>query len=299
MDTRTDSKIHLLLRILRNPFVSILVLYNLLLYVQWSGNTYILTFPSGLGYPLFFASGIFTGAFVIGNLLLVYLSYAHFVERRLASELALPHLGRELGIGLLLGFGLVTICILIAMALGLYRMEGINSWQTLVAITGGTFSTPVGEELVFRGVMFRIFEGMFGGWLALVLSSLGFGLIHLSNEGETFLGVAAIVLVFGPMLAVPYMLTRRLWMSIGLHMAWNYTMGKVYSINVSGNEAAGLLKTTVTGPEWLTGGNAGLEGSLIAMLVSIAFSVVVLILAVRRGKIVPPSWKHKAGVGVR
>jgi hypothetical protein len=125
MDTRTDSGFRLLLRILRNPFVSLLVLNNLVLYVHWSGNAYMLTFPSGLGVPLFLPSGLFSGAFIIANLLLVYWSYAHFVERRPVSELALPRMGRELGIGLLLGFGLMTACFLIAMALGLYRIEGI------------------------------------------------------------------------------------------------------------------------------------------------------------------------------
>jgi membrane protease YdiL (CAAX protease family) len=234
--------------------------------------------------------------FIIGNILLVYLSYAHFVERRSASELSLPGMGRELGIGLLLGFGLMTVCFLIAMALGVYRIEGIASWQNLVAgVTAGTVTTPFGEEMLFRGVMFRILEDVFGGWVALVLSSVWFGYVHSGNEGETLAGVAAIAIVYGPMLAVPLMLTRRLWMGIGLHVAWNYTMGKVYSGSVSGgDQMQGLFKSTLQGPDLLTGGSAGMEGSLIAVLVSLTFTVVMLILAVRRGKIVPPSWKRKA-----
>ncbi|MFB2895241.1 type II CAAX prenyl endopeptidase Rce1 family protein [Aerosakkonemataceae cyanobacterium BLCC-F50] len=120
-------------------------------------------------------------------------------------------------------------------------------------------------------------------------------LVHLMNEGETLVGVASIAIVFGPMLAAPYMVTRRLWMSIGLHIAWNYTMGKIFSGAVSGgNEMQGLFKTTFAGPQLLTGGSAGMEGSLIAILVSAAASVILLILAVRRGKIVPPSWKRRA-----
>jgi membrane protease YdiL (CAAX protease family) len=295
VDSRADSRIRLLLRILRNPFVSLLVLNNFLLYVHWSGNAYILTFPSGLGVPLFLPSGLFTGAFIIANLLLVYWSYAHFVERRAVSELSLPSMGRELGIGLLLGFGLFTTCVFIAMALGLFRIEGIDRWQNLVAgVTGGTFTTPFGEELLFRGVWFRILEGVFGGWVALVLSSLWFGFVHAGNAGETFAGVASIAIVYGPMLAVPYMVTRRLWIGIGLHLAWNYTMGKIFSGAISGNTTSpGLLKTTFQGPELLTGGSAGMEGSLIAMLVTTAFTVVMLILAVRSGAIVPPSWKRK------
>ncbi len=298
MDPRTESRIRLLLRILRNPFVSLLVLYNLVFYAHWSGNAYMTLFASGSGAPLIVSLGptmpLVIGLFIIGNMLLVYWSYAHFVERRPVSELSLPGMGRELGIGLLLGFGLMTVCFLIAMALGLYRIEGIASWQNLFTVTWGTVTTPFGEELLFRGVVFRIIENVFGGWVALVVSSVWFGYVHSGNEGETFAGVAAIAIVYGPMLAVPFMVTRRLWMSIGLHLAWNYTMGKVYSGPISGSDQMpGLFKATLQGPERLTGGSAGMEGSLIAVLVATTFTVVMLILAVRRGKIVPPSWPRK------
>lgn len=300
IDPRTESKFRPLLRILRNPLVSILVLYNLLIYLQGSGYVFMFSPDAAAapGEPLLLPSGqlvpLVTGAFIIASLLIVYLSYAYFVERRSVSELALPRMGRELGIGLLLGFGLVTACFLIAMALGLYRIEGIASWQNLLTVTWVTVTTPLTEEMVFRGVLFRILEGVFGSWVALVLSSLWFGYVH-AGAGETFVGVAAIAIVFGPMLAAPYMVTGRLWMGIGLHIAWNYTMAKIFSGAVSGHTAvSGLFKSTFQGPELLTGGSAGMEGSLISILVGIAFIVPMLILAVRRGTIVPPSWKRKA-----
>jgi membrane protease YdiL (CAAX protease family) len=300
MDPRTDSRFRPLLRILRNPFVSLLVLYNLVFYAHFSGNGYMFIYAKpGPALPPLLIIGptapLVIGAFVIGNILLVYLSYAHFVERRPVSELSLPGMGRELGIGLLLGFGLMTACYLIAMALGLYRIEGIASWQNLLTVTWGTVTTPFGEELLFRGVVFRIIENVFGSWVALVVSSVWFGYAHSGNEGETFAGLAAIAIVYGPMLAAPYMLTRRLWMGIGLHITWNYTMGKVYSGSVSGtDQMQGLFKATLQGSELLTGGNAGMEGSLIAVLVATTFTVVMLVLAVRRGNIVPLSWKGKA-----
>jgi membrane protease YdiL (CAAX protease family) len=290
----------MLLRILRNPFVSLLVLYNLVFYVHWSGNAYILTFGTKSLGPLILASGPFlpfvAGVFIIGNLLLVYLSYAHVVERRSVTELSMSVMGRELGIGLLLGFGLMTACFLIGMVLGHYSIDGIDRWQNLVAgLTGGTVTTPFGEEMLFRGVVFRILEDVFGGWVALVLSSVWFGYVHSGNPGETFAGVAAIAIVYGPMLAAPFIVTRRLWMGTGLHLAWNYTMGKVYSGSVSGGDhMQGLFKTTFQGPELLTGGSAGMEGSLIGVLVAITFTVAMLMLAVRRGAIVPPSWSRKS-----
>jgi membrane protease YdiL (CAAX protease family) len=212
--TQPDSRFRLLLRILRNPFVSILVLYNLLLYLQGSGLNFMFSEAAAAapGSPLLLPSGqlvpLVTGIFIIANLLIVYVSYAYFVERRSVSELTLPPMGRELGIGLLLGFGLFTTCVLIAMALGFFRIEGIASWQNLVTgVTWATVIIPFTEELVFRGVWFRILEDVFGSWVALGLSSLWFGYVHSGNSGETLVGVAAIAIVFGPMLAAPYMVT--------------------------------------------------------------------------------------------
>jgi membrane protease YdiL (CAAX protease family) len=285
MDIHTDTKLGLLLRILRFPLMSMLVLYFSLEYVNSSGVIFMVTTAKGAVMPLV------VGVLTVANMLLVYLSFAYFVERRPVSELALPHMGRELGIGLLLGFGLMTACVLIAMALGIYRIDGLDSWHNLLP-TGVALSLPFFEEMVFRGVVFRILEEKLGSWMALVLSSLVFGGVHMVNGGETLAGVASIALVYGPMLTAPFMLTRRLWMSIGLHGAWNYTMGKIFAVSVSGVAIEGLFKTTFEGPEMLTGGSAGMEGSLIGIGVGITATVLMLILAVRRGNVVPPAWRR-------
>jgi membrane protease YdiL (CAAX protease family) len=83
------------------------------------------------------------------------------------------------------------------MALGIYRIDGIDSWGNLLTVTGATLTVPFYEELAFRGVVFRIIEGIFGSWAGLAVSSLVFGLVHLANDGETFAGIASIVIVFG------------------------------------------------------------------------------------------------------
>jgi hypothetical protein len=70
-------------------------------------------------------------------------------------------------------------------------------------------------------------------------------------------------------------------------------MGKIFSVSVSGVAMEGLLTATFEGSELLTGGSAGLEGSLIAIGVGSMATVLMLILAVRRGSIVPPSWQHR------
>jgi membrane protease YdiL (CAAX protease family) len=285
MNTPLNSGQRLLLRILRYPLVAMLVLYFSLEHVNTTGIIFMVTTATGAVMPLV------VGALTVANMLLIYVCFAHVVERREVRELALSGMGRELGVGLLLGVGLMTLCVLIAMALGIYHIEGLASWHNLLP-TGVALSLPFFEELVFRGVVFRILEEKLGSWAALILSSLVFGGVHMTNTGESLVGVAAIAFVYGPMLTAPFMISRRLWMSIGLHGAWNYTMGKIFSVSVSGVAIEGLLKSSVEGPELLTGGSAGLEGSLIAILVGITATVLMLIVAIRRGNIMPPPWQH-------
>ena len=225
----------------------------------------------------------------------VYLGHAHFIERRSVSELSLQGMGRELGIGLLIGAGLYTACELVLMALGIYRITGLNPLSYLVPAIAMAISSSVFEEMLFRGVLFRSVETWFGSWAAMVVSSLVFGLTHLMNPQATLEGALFIAVEAGVLLAGAYMLTRRLWMSMGFHMAWNYTQSGIFSGIVSGNEAEqGLVKSTIKGPDYLTGGNFGVESSVIALILCTTTGIVLLVMAKRRGKIVPPIWKRPA-----
>ena len=225
----------------------------------------------------------------------LYIGFAHWVEQRFPSELALPGMGRELGVGLLIGAGLYSACELILMALGIYRVEGLNPLRTMVPAIAMAVSSSVFEELLFRGVLFRSVETWFGSWAALVVSSLVFGLSHLLNPQGTLEGALFIAVEAGILLAAAFMLTRRLWLSIGFHLAWNYTQSAIFSSIVSGNEAQqGLIRSTVKGPTLLTGGQFGVESSVLALALCTTTGIVMLVMAARRGKIVPPAWKRPA-----
>ena len=157
-----------------------------------------------------------------------------------------------------------------------------------MAVSSGVF-----EELLFRGVLFGSIERMFGSWAALVVSSLVFGLVHLMNPQGTLEGALFIAVEAGILLAGAYMLTGRLWMSMGFHFAWNYTQEAIFSGIVSGTDAApGLIKATINGPDLLTGGSFGLESSVLALAVCTTTGIILVIKAVKRGKIVPPFWKR-------
>lgn len=228
----------------------------------------------------------------------VYLGHAHFVERREATELGTAGLGRELGIGLLIGAGLYAACEGLLMALGFYRIDGLNPWRYMLPAVAMAISSSVFEELLFRGVLFLSVERWLGSWWALLLSSLVFGLTHLINPQATLVGALFIAMEAGMLLGAALMLTRRLWLSIGFHLAWNYTQQAIFSGIVSGNDAApGLIRSTVRGPKALTGGQFGLEASVLALLLCTTTGIVMLLMARRRGRIVPPVWRRRGSAG--
>ena len=221
-----------------------------------------------------------------GAALAFYTGFVRLVERRAVGELSLPGLGRELGIGAAVGAGLYTACVLVLMVPGIYRIEGLNPWTFLLPAVPMAISSAVFEELLFRGAVFRILEEWLGSWVALAASSLVFGFVHLLNPAGTVLGAVFISVEAGLLLAAAYLLTRRLWMSMGFHAAWNYTQSAIFSGVVSGGDRdPGLIRSVIEGPAALTGGSFGLEASLVAFVLCTSAGVVLLRAAIRRGNI--------------
>ena len=224
--------------------------------------------------------------------LLAYRLYVHLFERRPMTELACANALPELGAGLLTGAGLATCSIALLMAVGGYRIAGSNGLSATV-ITPLAMMTFVGvfEEVLSRGIVFRIAEQSLGSWAALAISSLLFGLAHLPGENAGALAIV-ITVVAGVLFGAAYLMTRRLWLGIGIHIAWNYTLGSIYSIAVSGHEAKGLLQGTIFGPDWLTGGQYGLEASVFTLIVLATVAAYLLRRAWAKGHLFPAPWRR-------
>jgi uncharacterized protein len=177
-----------------------------------------------------------------------------------------------------------------------YQVTFGNGWAAMLATVPAFALSGVLEEVVMRGVVFRILEQSLGSWIALAISAAIFGLLHLLNPGATLLNAVCIMVEAGVLLGAAYMLTRRLWLCIGIHAAWNFTEGGVFSAAVSGGNARGLLQTKSIGADWLTGGAFGAEGSVVALVVCGAAGILLLAAAVRKGKVVQPFWSAKRPV---
>jgi uncharacterized protein len=212
-------------------------------------------------------------------------------QRRSIVELPKNRAVSGLAWGSLLGAGAFTTAMLIILAIGGWHVTGGDSWKFLATL-GVMACTAVTEEVVFRGVIFRIAEERFGSWPALVISAVVFGLIHLAgaadaSAGAMVRGAVAIILQGGLMLGAAYMATRALWLPIGIHFAWNIAeAGFGTAVSGKSSESGGLIQTSLSGPTALTGGTFGPEAGLAGILTCLATAALLLRHTVRTDRIV-------------
>lgn len=231
---------------------------------------------------------------VIGLVFAIYkLVIARLGERRhddLPARGALMNLGR----GVLAGFVLFSAIVGVAALVDAYNVIACCSTRELAMVLVTVAILPgFWEEVLFRGILFRWIEEFGGSWAALLLTSVLFGLVHIGNPNATWFSSFAIAVEAGVLLGGAYMLTRSLWMPIGLHAAWNFTQGFIYDVPVSGMDQEGLVEARLSGPELLSGGHFGLEASVIALVIATAAGVWLVWLAVKRGELMQPWWVRR------
>ena len=201
---------------------------------------------------------------------------------------------RDLSVGLGVGAGIMVVIAAIAAVLKVYSITGpgdtINLFPEIVAM--GVFPA-ISEEIMFRGIFFRWLEELGGSWFALALTSAFFGLAHLYNPGATPLTSFFIAVEAGIRLGAAYMLTRSLWLPLGLHAAWNLTQGEVLDVSVSGIQVDGLVTAQVQGPQILSGGPFGFEGSILGLIFATGVGLWFLVRAIRKGEVMRPWWVRR------
>lgn len=230
------------------------------------------------------ADWMLVGAAVVlaAGLVGLYVAIVRWTEQRPAGELA-PRAGQCL-VGVAVGLALFSTLFGLLYLIGVARWQGISARFDVGPMLAASLIAAVGEELAFRGALFRIVAERRGTAIALAVSAAIFGLLHGLNPGATIVSTAAIAVEAGLLLGAAYALTRNLWFPIGLHFGWNFTEGGIFGTSVSGGSAGtGIFSVSLAGPRLLTGGAFGPEASLIAIAVGLAAAVVLIVLTVRRG----------------
>jgi len=203
-----------------------------------------------------------------------------FLARRFLDKLPIESLGLKLNIqalfDILAGIGIASLqmgfIFALMLGLGWLTFEGF-AWDfdpiSLVVKNVLLFFVIfifVGwnEELLSRGYHLQtIASGINLTW-GVIISSAVFGLLHLGNPGATWISTTGIFFA-GLFLAYGYVRTKQLWLSIGLHIGWNFFEGVVFGFPVSGLDIYALTRIKVTGPELWTGGAFGPEAGLIVL----------------------------------
>jgi membrane protease YdiL (CAAX protease family) len=204
---------------------------------------------------------------------------------------------KNLSLGLLTGFALMTAAVCVAAIAGVYTIVGKGDASTFVLELVSVAILPgFMEELAFRGILFRWIEEFGGSWAALAMTSALFGIAHIFNPNATWFSSFAIAVEAGVLLGATYMLTRSLWLPMGLHAAWNFTQGEIFDVPVSGIDEHGLVQAKLSGPALLSGGTFGLEASIIALTIATAAGVWLVYLSVRKGQLVQPWWVRRRTV---
>jgi len=212
-------------------------------------------------------------------------------EKRKITEFSTKNIGKNLIIGVILGAVLQSLTILVIYLKSGYTVISTNPIVFIIPALAMAFTSAIFEETLFRGIIFRIIEEKLGSYIALFISALIFGTLHLFNPNSSLIVGLGLAIQAGLLLAAAYIYSRNLWLPIAIHFAWNFTQGGIFGANVSGNGISkSLITSKIEGAEWFTGGAFGPEGSIQATLFCLIATIILLILSHKKGKIIKPYW---------
>ena len=217
----------------------------------------------------------------------LYALMCRWVEQRRVSELSLRRLLPDMPVGWLVGGGAMALSVLGLWMVGAYAVTSVSpDWWGIVRDLLMFLFAAVTEELVSRAIVLRTIEERWGTVVALVVSCLFFGFMHLGNDGASVWSCIAIAV--SAVEAACFVYSRNLWMPIGAHWAWNFVQGNVLGIAVSGNDMGhSVVQASLSGPDWLTGGAFGVEASVVTVVLSTALAAGLLWRAYKKGNFRP------------
>ena len=208
----------------------------------------------------------------------LYALFVKWIEKHWPTDLPLRKAITHTLLGMLVGLVLMTLVVSVITAMGYATItwKGFSGGHQFLELML-FLAVAVGEEIMSRGVLFRWLDERWNVWVALIISSLFFGVGHIGNDNATWWATLAIAIEAGLLLGAAYKWSGTLWVPIGIHWSWNYVQGNVFGLAVSGNNAGyTILSTAVDGPDIITGGPFGPEASIIAVILGTFTALVFL-----------------------
>lgn len=218
-------------------------------------------------------------------------AFVRIVDRRRLRTLGIerrPGWVLQFGKGVGLAFVILLGVFLLSLATGSLELRGFMRPAPDTSSVGGYlvgaliafFMVGFYEELMFRGYVLQVLNERAGRTASIVVSSIVFALMHGANPGADVMAIVNVTAV-GVLLSVLYFRTGSLWMPIGLHFGWNFLLGYVFTLPVSGLPMRGILDVVeVAGP----GGAAGKYGPESSIVTTLALGIWAVWLIVRRAR---------------
>jgi membrane protease YdiL (CAAX protease family) len=251
-------------------------------------------FGVGLRYFSYVPGARYLGPLVAAAAIcIVYRLFVRVVERRPdVEELGTAGWLREVALGFGIGAAWSLAIFAVQLLIGGVRIVGFLPPHAVLLTIIVQLCASIILEIVLRGMLFRQVERVFGTWLTLLLVTICFALVSLSGASEEPFAVLANAIDGGMVFSAMFIVTRRLWAAIGLHVAWFSAQVGLNGVpSIAGGQREFVL-TQTAGPEWMTGGHAGVYASVPALLVSGLLVAALLVVAVGRRQIVRPAWRR-------
>lgn len=191
--------------------------------------------------------------------------------------------------GILIGLAMFSLCVFIGVAIGeqtlTYNSQPF-SWVMWFAFFGLFFVQGMSEEVIFRSFALSEISSKWGLIVGLIASNILFALFHAMNGGAGFMAIFNMFL-FGLAMSLIYYYTQNIWVSSAVHSIWNFAEGNIYGISISGHKSFSetIFNSKVTGSNFLTGGEFGLEGGIICSI-GLIIAMVVMVYVWKNKKLV-------------
>ena len=215
----------------------------------------------------------YSGLFIV--IIMIWL-FMKFIDKQPLIEIGFQTQGRlkEINYGILFGLFIMSFAFVFLSAIGeiVFLSYSLDFNQILLSIAlfiGVSFF----EEIIFRGYMLKNLLESFNPFVALLISSLFFSLIHASNPNVTSLGLCNIFLA-GIFLGVSYVFTKNLWFPIALHFSWNFFQA-MFGFKVSGLDSYSIIEFMIPYNNMINGGEFGFESSILSIIVLFIGTIII------------------------
>jgi len=217
--------------------------------------------------------------------IVIFVLYSVFVQKRTLRGLGFAvkgfNVAKEYGCGLLIGLAMMSAVVLGEILIGGIKFTGIifsaNTIPLILLFFGGYMIQGMEEELVVRGFLMISVARRYPVWAGVLTNALLFGLLHMFNPGATVFSVLNTAL-HGILYSMFFLKRDSIWLDGGVHSAWNFSQSCIFGQHTSGLPlmASVFSMTSPTGKNFLTGGDYGLEASVISTIVSVIVFILLL-----------------------